>query len=259
MEPHIPIGSRIKHRLPLVTLTLSATCALYAQAPVPGRCTVTAVPTQVRSEGITEKVGDIQLACPGSTPGATLSGNLVVYLPVSVTNRLDSNVNTTHDATLLVDLGGGYVPSAVAGLVSGNSISFNGLNINGPASGSFNLRLTNLRGAVFQLGSLNNQPIRATITFQLLIDHSNPIVAYAQTGLLGTLRDRGISWHGSPLPGTLTLANLFSAGTAFVSTRLTEGYASAFLSRAPGEDNGTRFLVKYSDFPTSARLFVPTF
>src|SRR2546430_13029 len=117
MEPHIPSGSRTRLLPLVVTLTFSATCALYAQAPVPGRCTVTAVPTQVRSEGITEKVGDIQLACTGSTPGAMLTGNLVVFLPVSVTNRLDSNGNTTHDATLLVDIGGGYVPSALAGLV----------------------------------------------------------------------------------------------------------------------------------------------
>ncbi len=258
MEPHIPSGSRIKYRLLLVTLTLSATCALHAQAPVPGRCTVTAVPTQVRSEGITEKVGDIQLACTGSTPGAVLSGNLVVFLPVSVTNRLDSNANTTHDATLLVDLGGGFVPTALAGLVSGNSISYNGLNITVPASGSFSLRLTNLRGAVFQLGTTNNTPIRATITFQLLLDQSNPIVAYAQTGLFATYQDRGISCTGSPLPGSLTFNNLL-AGTAFASTRLTEGYASAFQPRGPGEDNGTRFLIQYSGFPANARLFVPTF
>jgi uncharacterized protein (TIGR03437 family) len=188
-----------------------------------------------------------------------LSGNLVVFLPVSVTNRLDSNASTTHDATLLVDIGGGFVPTALAGLVNGNSISYNGLNITVPASGSVNLRLTNLRGSISQLGTTNNTPIRATISFQLLLDQSNPIVAYAQTGLFATYQDKGISCTGSPLPGTLTLQNLFNAGTAFASTRLTEGYASAFQPKGLGEDNGVRFLIKYSSFPTNARLFVPTF
>src|SRR6185369_15407358 len=72
-----------------------------------------------------------------------------------------------------------------------------------------------------------------------------------------TLYDRGITCVGSPSPATFTLANLFAAGTAFASTRLTEGYAGAFETKQPGADNGVRFLIKYSGFPSNAHIYVP--
>jgi uncharacterized protein (TIGR03437 family) len=55
------------------------------------------------------------------------------------------------------------------------------------------------------------------------------------------------------------LTDLFAAGTAFASTRVTEGFASAFQPRGAGDDNGTRFLVTYSGFPSGARVFAPDF
>src|SRR5206468_12847593 len=76
-------------------------------------------------------------------------------------------------------------------------------------------------------------------------------------GLTATLYSTGITCVGSPTPSTLTLAGLFNAGTAFASTRLTEGYAAGFETRQPGADNGVRFLVKYSGFPSNAHIYVP--
>src|SRR5580704_11628784 len=94
--------------------------SLYSQTlPVSGRCVVSSVPSQVRSEGLTERMGDIILQCSGSNPGAVLSGNLSVFLPVSITNRLDSNSsNLTHDAVLSVDFGNGFVPTGTAGQIA---------------------------------------------------------------------------------------------------------------------------------------------
>src|SRR5689334_4355330 len=98
MGPPTRSGSR-RARL-LVLLGLCCSSAIYSQTlPVSGRCAVSAVPPVVRAEGVTERIGDIVLQCSGSNPGAVFSGNLTVYLPVSVTNRVDS-ANLTRDAAI---------------------------------------------------------------------------------------------------------------------------------------------------------------
>jgi hypothetical protein len=68
---------------------------------------------------------------------------------------------------------------------------------------------------------------------------------------------RGITCTGSPLPSTVNLPNLFAAGTALASTRVTEGFGGAFQPRSTGEDNGTRFLIRYSGFPANTHLYLP--
>ena len=227
----------------------------FAQTPFNGQCQVTSTPLQVRSEGLTERLGDINLQCSGGTAGSMLNGNLAITLPVSVTNRVDAD-NLAQGAVIAVDAGSGFVPSAVAGLVSGHTITFYGISFTVP-SGSLNLRVSGLRGAVSQLGPGGQQPVLASISSSLPLNQAQVIVAYPQTGLTATLYSTGITCAGSPSPETFTLANLFAAGTAFASTRLTEGYSGAFQSREPGADNGVRLVVHYSGFPANARLYVP--
>jgi uncharacterized protein (TIGR03437 family) len=43
----------------------------------------------------------------------------------------------------------------------------------------------------------------------------------------------------------------------FASTRITEGFAGAFATRAVGDDTGTRFLIGYSGFPANAHIYIP--
>ena len=223
---------------------------------------MTAVPTQVRAEGITERMGDIILQCSGSNPGAVLTGNLSVFLPVSVTNRVDSS-NQTRDAVLAVDYGSGFTPTGVAGLVNGSFIAFNGISITVPSSGNVNLKITNIRADVYQGGTLTPQPVVAQLAFStpssIPIDQSRLVVAYPQIGLYASLYDTGITCTGSPVPSTITLTDLFAAGTAFASTRVTEGFGGAFEPRSAGEDSGTRFLVTYSGLPAGAHVYVPDF
>lgn len=248
--------------LRLLILLILTICTTYGQTlPVSGKCMVSSVPSQVRIEGITERIGDIILECSGSNPGAVLSGNLSIVLPVSITNRVDNNSNLTHDAILSVDYGSGFTPTGIAGQINNQIIAFNGINFTVPASGKLNIKITNLRGAVYQLGAVVPRPIQAQLTFSatssILLDQSQLVVAFAQTGLLATLYDHGITCTGSPLPSTVNLPNLFATGTAFASTRVTEGFAGAFEPRSTGDDTGTRFLIQYSGFPTSTRLFLP--
>jgi uncharacterized protein (TIGR03437 family) len=254
----IQSGSRLARLFSLLTLTISA---IYAQTPpVSGTCAVVAVPSQVRAEGITERMGDIILQCSGSNPGAVLSGNLQVYLPVSITNRVDSS-NLTRDAVLSVDYGSGFVPTGIPGLVTNQIIAFNGVAITVPPSGNLNIKISNIRANVNQGGTVAPRPLLAQLSFSspasILVNQSLLAVANPQVGLYTTLYETGIRCTGSPLPSEVSLSNLFAAGTTYASTRFTEGFASSFQPAAAGEDNGTRLLVKYSGFPSNARILVP--
>src|ERR1035437_4064677 len=100
MEPYTPSGKRAISLVALFALVIGT--AFAQTQPVGGSCRVSGVPLQVRAEGLTERMGDIQLQCSGSNPGAVLAGNFTIFLPVSITNRVDSN-NYTSDAVLWVD------------------------------------------------------------------------------------------------------------------------------------------------------------
>jgi uncharacterized protein (TIGR03437 family) len=212
----------------------------------------------VRAEGLTERLGDIVLRCSGAIPGSVFSGNLILSLPVIVTNRVDAN-NQTRDAMVSVDLGSGEVPTGIAGQVSGNSISFNGISYTAPPSGNINLRIFGVRAAMNLLGLTSAVPVQitASLSTQLAVDQSQLVLAYSQRGLFSSTSSTGISCYGSPVPDTLDLPSLFAAGTAFASTRVTEGFATAFEARTAGLDTGTRFLVNYTGFPAATHLYIP--
>src|SRR5262245_40729200 len=138
-------------------------CVGFAQTGAfNGRCQATSSPNQVRSEGITEPVGDIVLFCSGGSPGSVVSGNLTIFLPVRITNRVDS-ANLTRDAAISFDLGSGFVPGAIAGQIAGNSISFNGISVTVPAAGNFGLRISGIRANASQLGRTSPAPIAASL------------------------------------------------------------------------------------------------
>ena len=256
MGPLIAFGKRTTLCVCLLQLSIYAA---FAQTPSStARCQVTTSPLPVRAEGLTERLGDIVLQCSGAIPGSVFSGYLTLSLPVTVTNRVDAS-NLTRDAVVSVDLGSGDVPTGIAGQVSGNSISFNGISYTAPPSGNINLRISNVRAAMNQLGlrSAVAAPVTVSLSTQLAVNQSQLVVAYSQAGLFSSMSDTGISCYGSPVPDTLDLPHLFAAGTAFASTRVTEGFATAFEARTAGLDTGTRFLVKYTGFPSTTHLFIP--
>ena len=219
-----------------------------------GRCVASAAAAPVRAEGLTERLGDIVLQCTGLTPGS-FSGNLTLFLPVAVTNRITAGGLTTD---LTVSANG--TPLAVAGQVSGQNVLFPGLTFPVPASGAVDLRFSNLRGAVRQMGPPSfGSSIQAQISFTLPLDRAQVAVGFPQRGLLATVAGAGIVCVGSPLPASVTFSNLLAAGTRFTSTRVTEGFGGAFESRASGSDSGTRFLMRFSGFPGGGRVFVPDY
>jgi uncharacterized protein (TIGR03437 family) len=239
----------------LLTLSFSTS---YAQSQPVGHCVTNAVPPQVRSEGLAEPIGDVILQCSSSSPGSVIAGNFTLSLPVSITNRIDASSLTT-DAVLAIDYGLGFTPSPVKGLISGNTISFNGVSLTVPAGGNFNVKFGNVRANVHQLGGTAAvpQPVVASLSVPLQVNQAQIVAAYSTPSLYATLYSTGITCGGSALPATIDLMDLFAKKTTFFSTRLTEGFGSAFGAQAGGATNGTRFLVSYSGFPANARLFVP--
>jgi uncharacterized protein (TIGR03437 family) len=249
-------GKRLLWLLAALTFSFFST---YAQtSPASGNCAISAPPTQVRGEGLTERFGSIVFQCSGFIPSTAVSGNITVFLPVSVTNRVDTN-NNALDAVLSVDTGVGLTPTAIPGKIAGNNITFQGLSIVVPANGNFNVQISNIRAAAFQSGLTAPHQLNAQISAPFALNQSSVTVATVQTGLYSTQNSAGIYCVGSPVPGTITMSNLFSAGTAFASTRLTEGFGTAFLPMGAGDDTGTRIIIGYSGFPAGASIYVPTF
>lgn len=211
------------------------------------------MPAVVRAEGLAEQMGDIVLSCTG-TPGGAVGGNLTVFLNVNITNRALSN--GTVNATLSADAGGTVVSGT---LQPPNAVVFSGINLTVPASGTLGLRISGLRGAASQrLAGFDTSSILAFIASDasISLNSATQTVGTKQTGLLANY-STSIVCGGSGLPATISLSNLFATGTRFVSTRITEGFPSAFGKRGPADDLGTRFLVRYAGFPAGAHLFVP--
>ena len=61
-----------------------------------------------------------------------------------MTNPVDAN-GVARDAVLLADSGGGYAPTGISGVVAGQSVSFDGINLPVPASGKLNLKVSGIR------------------------------------------------------------------------------------------------------------------
>ena len=256
MEPRIPSGKRF---VGLLFLFFAIAGIAFSQSSSPVQCTASAVPTLVRSEGLTEQLGDVLLQCSGPA-GAVVAANLNLLLPVQVTNRIDAN-SFAPDVSLAVDTGTGFVPSGISGQISSQGIVFRGLSLTLPASGGLTLRIRNLRADVNQLGTQASTPIQVFLSMEGQGGpalQNNPVTAaQPYPGLLASAANTAIRCTGSTLPAEVTVSNLFAAGSRFASVRVTEGFASAFTPKDATSDNGTRILIRYSGFPAGARLFVP--
>jgi uncharacterized protein (TIGR03437 family) len=250
-----PKGLNIRFSLFLFSLALIfASPSLAQNAPL--GCATTSNNLAVRLEGLTEPIGNIVLTCSGGTPGTAVSTNITVTLPAAIANRISSA--GVPNALLTVNTGAGPAALGNPVLLGVNAIAFNGVSFTLPASGAVTIQIANIRAAISQ--AQPGQTIVANLsTTGLTLNNPNPIVATAQRGLLATYATKGITCVGSPLPSTINLANLFAVGTLFTSTRVTTGFAGAFMPKDANSDTGTRIAVNYSGFPAGSQLFVPDF
>ena len=244
-----------RHFLKISTF-FAAAFAAHAQQI---NCSTSAVPALLRSEGITERAGDIILTCSGVPGGAQISASLTLFSTTTViTNRINSSGNT--DVQVVLETAGApQILNTTAALGSSSSVNISGINFTMPASGLAAIRITNLRVNAWQAA---DQPIRIQIastgTSAVRVDNNQLIVGLPSRALLASYGSTFIC-NTSLGPDTVTFSNLINKGTRFASIRLTEGasLASSFEKRTAGTDSGTRIGVRYSGFPAGARLYVP--
>jgi uncharacterized protein (TIGR03437 family) len=243
----------------VVLIFIAGSVASRAQVS-PMTCVASAVPTIVRAEGHSERVGDIILSCTG-TPGGSVSGTLTVFLNVNDTNKITPS--DTLDAVLSVDTGAGPVSAgASARLFNNSGVRFSPINFVLGPTGTASIRITNLRGAASQTGLQTDRLIVANFATEgpsaIAISNNNVVVATTIRGLLAAHSSVAVPCIGSPLPeDPITFSRLLADGTRFSSFRITEGSAQAFQRREPMADTGVRIMIRYNNFPSGARLFVP--
>lgn len=245
-------------RFLLFSILLTA-CAVNAAA-ASLFCTPAAGLPFVRSEGLTEPMGDIVLLCTGGEPNGTLNGTLFVFLSVPVTNRVSAT--GVADAVLTADNGSGSSSSGATPSIvnNGSGVAFNGINVTLSPTGGIAFRVTNLRGAVAQQGIDNTTLIRASLGYNggsVLFTQASVTVGLPSRTLLAGASTASINCYGSPAPDTISIFGLFNAGTRSFTQRITPGFAGAFEKRRPGTDSGVRIILSYTGLPATARLFVP--
>jgi len=190
-----------------------------------------------------------------------LSVNLSVQLNTLISNRISSGTSITG-TILTVDNGSG--PQVVAMqplLLTPTTLIWDEVPLTFSAQGTLTIRIAGVRAnaTAIPVGA----QLDAFLGGSILISESVLAVGTPEVSLYDAFSNNLIcEQSGSALRGSTTsIQSLIQGGTAFTSTRITEGWAGAFAPKsAPlslNADTGTRFLVQYSGFPQGARLFVP--
>jgi len=241
---------------------------LDAQGPL--TCNVLSVPTQLRSEGLTELVGDLVLTCSGGAPtpaGKPIpQANIAVYLNTNVTSRILSN--GASEALLLIDdpvyptqqlcpnIGGCVVagnggsgevfngsdtahPNIFQGVVAANSVTFQGVPIEAPpAAGSRTYRITNIRANASAVAT--NLP--AQIIANVSVSGSTSLPLANPQRIVGAVMS-GLSFGGGgitvPQCVALSTTSQLASMSQLASLVYTENFSSAFRTRtSAGADPG---------------------
>src|SRR5690349_15080935 len=119
----------------------------FGHCPVP-TCEASANPPVVRSEGLSERVGDIVLKSSVAQPCATFRGNLTLFLSVNVTNRLLADGTT--DLVLTVNNQPPsspevFMPVSVAPVLRDvNRVQWNGLTFTYSPQGTATIQISNI-------------------------------------------------------------------------------------------------------------------
>ncbi len=244
-------------RLKVALVLMITALAAWAQPANGVNCLATAVPTIVRTEGLTERVGDMLLNCSGGTPSATIRGELtLISFSGPITNKTLSN--GALDIIFTANSGSGeMILNTQAFATASNQVTFPSVQFNLSSTGTAVLRITNLR-----IAPPNNpeQPIRvalATVTAgQIRTDNAPFTVGITQRGLLASYSTTFVCTQ-SKLPETISFPEFIRRGVRYASVRITEGFSDSFQRKGPQTDVGTRVLVRYAGFPAGARVFTP--
>ena len=251
--------------LAVVALLTGAVSTASAQ---PFTCNATsAVPTLMRSEGLTELAGDIVLQCAGILPATSLNqANISVFLGnTTITSRILDTTNNLSEVLLLIDEPGtgnvgapdfilsGAGQNVFQGFISGNQVTFIGIPVVPTASvGSLVtsrvFRISNLRANASAVGTgASGTPGQVTAFVSIAgptsiaVNNAQQTVGFVQKGLTFSVRTAGKKAADQDTVGTRSLSDLTfpqcqsrtgtTRAAAQAALRFAENFATAFKVR----------------------------
>ena len=235
-------------------------CALLALLATPAaasmQCNLTGVPLQVSAEGLAEPVGEVLLQCGGGPPSGVLTGSFQIFLTRRVANSLAENGNFSG-ITLAQEFPGNIFivqPATIRPL--GDSILIENFQIAMNSTGFFSIKFGGIRA---ETSTTTQAYLQFTGSQQLVLTSSNQIVtvALAQATLLATHTAAGAAGLGPVLPTQYDFNTLIAARLPIATTRVTEGWANAFVPRKGTSTNGTRIMIRLSGVPEGAKIIAP--
>jgi uncharacterized protein (TIGR03437 family) len=182
---------------------------------------------------------------------------VIISTPVNITNHLSTN--NVPDVVVSVIAGGFQQPvPANIQLVGNNTVNISGIQYTPGSDGTLLIKIDNLRIDANAAAISSSPVLNATILATgLKLTNSQFALGSLTSGLLSSQTTPQFYGALAALPGSLTMQNLFAAGVAFNTTRVTEGFVNAFNPKDANSDTGTRIMIKYENLPTSMQLVVP--
>ncbi len=193
----------------LLMIALCSQVRVFAQSPNVV-CSTTAVPPLVRSEGLTERIGDIVYTCTGQA-GTQVTTNLTIALNVNITNRLSSG-NSLTGVILTIDTGAG--PQAVPlqpQLLGPGLLAYNGVTFTLSPAGNATLTFSDIRANATQAGT--GVPIIASlgVNGSLLLNNASVNAGMPKLSLYAGQSSKMVcAQAGSTVPGTISISSLLA-------------------------------------------------
>jgi len=285
-------------RMKLFTLAGMAT-VFAGMAFGQATCTATANAVFVRAESNDDQVADTTMTCNSGAAGVGINQtlNMTVYLSPSV-NITSANIGTSNtpvsEAVAGLGVQGGALSSSKFGSVSGNSVSFSGINIGGAAgiaaNTAFTVTITNIKIAASTVATSSGVPTGISETIFISGTGATPAaittgsaVAYVTNGL------GGIKANGTNANALCNATTTYTVpgGVAF-NPNFTVAFAEAFpnafrVQNTPGNNttlglefanhtesgyyvtstsnniatSGTRIKIIFNNIPANVSIFVP--
>jgi len=224
-------------------------------------CSATAVPVLVRSEGLAEPVGDIELTCSGTIP----SGGIMTTVRLTLSTNITSNSLTSSssvaaagdvtEAMLILDSGAngyrGYqsvspfltysdgTQNLYQGIkIADNQIEWNSVWLAAPSSTGYtkHIRITNVRGNAYSRGDYAT--IYATINLTgastVGVDNNMLVVADTTPGMVFSVTSDSYKncvvphWHLGQETGYYSDVSIGSPSGSYSLLTFTELFSNAF-------------------------------
>lgn len=252
---------RMQDRSDLIPKIVPAASDTPSRSPL--AFSVTADAVCIREEGRTELVGDLFLKCiyTGDVipPAYSLWFSVIIYLNAQVTSRLSPSQSDAISEAVLLDVNRPGEVDVVRGIVNGNSIIFNLINLNDMRpQETRTFRITNIR-SWGRSHLIPPQPyeIRALVTISgAWMPTQDHLIATTRPGLVFNVRNAD---NTAPLPDTGFIApqQVPLPLKQIATLRFGEGFQHAFKTKLPQRDMRIKLGNEYVYTSESGSVNIP--